>query len=193
MSLSDKSQTFIDVGTEAVRGSGRLLNRPDVRAALFVSPALLVLGLAEVGSGGVGSILVHPVRTLVYVGQGYLVARFVKQASGSPSDLLRLSMRSAALGWLISFIWSGLCLLVLGAMTAGLFLAILPIAFAAHIVSIVFNMILTPLAARIAYRHGGSRLVLLLVLVAGIAIVVAVVTAIAVMGLLVWIGASLLS
>lgn len=183
-----------EVAAAAVQSTRSVFGRPDVKAALLVSPALLVLGLFEVGTGGFGALLVHPLRTAVYIIQGYVLGKHVRRrADFGEADLIGLGVRSAALGWLISFVWSGLCLVFMGAMTGGLFFATLPLAFAAHVVSILFNVVLTPAAARMTYRHGGKRLLLTLFVFAIVAAITAVVIAGTLIALLVWLGASILS
>lgn len=184
-----------DEAARVARAGMRLLRslRPDVKAAAFVFPAILVMALAEVMSAGIAIVVIGPIRVVIYVVQGYLVARFASQDERFRSrDLLRLGVFSALISWTMGLAWAGLSLVLVGAMTAGVMLVAFPVNLAIHLGAIIFNMIFTPAAALIADRWGGRRLAAGLVALGCLGMVVVAVLIAAAVVLVGWAGMSLL-
>lgn len=171
-----------------------VFQRPDVKAALVIGPVLLAIGLFDVMTGFIGTLVSSFVRAIIYATQGYLVAKFVARSDAfDESRLVRLAMVSAVMAWLISAIWALLCLGALGAMSGGLAFALIPIFLGSHLVSIIVNVVVTPVAAKLAYRHGGAQMAARLGCVALAGMGVTALLGAGVIGFLVWLGIELFS
>lgn len=106
------------------RGGGFASGLPGpLRAALFVSLALLVLNAITFLTAGTGAALSLPLLGLVYLGCGVLSAYLSAEAGESPASIVAGAMGGAAL-WIISFVVNIVLTLLLGAPSLGLSLLV---------------------------------------------------------------------
>lgn len=106
------------------RGGGFASGLPGpLRAAVFVSLALLILNAITFLTAGTGAALSLPLLGLVYLGCGALSARFSAGSGESLAPIAAGAAGGAAL-WVISFVANIVLTLLLGAPSLGLSLLI---------------------------------------------------------------------
>ncbi len=132
--------------------------KPDVRAALLVSPAIVLIELLSSLAPVVGYAVTFPLALVVYLVQGFLVGRLAKNGGISePVSAMRLGALSGLwTGLLLSNAVSLIVLLVAAPLSLGAFLLGLPAILAASLLDICLNVLISALGAWLYALLGGK-------------------------------------
>ncbi len=135
--------------------------KPDVRAALLVSPAIIIFELLTSLLPVLGYVITFPLALATYLIQGLLVGWLVKKEAGStplkPSRYLRLGAVSGV--WTSVFVSNAVTLIVLFITTTaslGALLLALPVTLGASLLDICLNVAISALGAWLYAQLGGK-------------------------------------
>lgn len=135
--------------------------KPDVRAAILVSPAVILFEMLSSLVPVAGFTITFPLALATYLVQGLLVGRFVKTgattAPSSPIVYIRLGALSGV--WTSAVVSTAVTLIILVVATPfslGAFLLGLPAILAASLLDICLNIGLSALGAWLYAQLGGK-------------------------------------
>jgi hypothetical protein len=134
---------------------------PDVRAALLVSPAIIIFELLSSLLPVLGYLITFPLAIATYLIQGFLVGRWAKTEPGQAPLKPLLYLRLGAISgiWTSVFVSNAVTLITLVVVTPaslGAYLLALPAVLAASLLDILINVGVSALGAWLYAQLGGK-------------------------------------
>ncbi|MCL4562433.1 MAG: hypothetical protein M1281_17700 [Chloroflexi bacterium] len=167
--------------------------RPDVRAALVVSPVVVILEILSDVIPGIGYVLTVPIAVVTYYVQGVLAGRYLREdpryANAGAGEYARRGALSA--------VWTGIVLsnavtlidfVILTPLSFGAILIGLPLVLASSLTDMVLNLVFTTLGAWLYGRLGSHRMWGISCILMGIVVIFTFILGVAAAVGLVWVG-----
>ncbi len=167
--------------------------RPDVRAALVVSPVVILLEILSDVIPGIGYALTVPIAIVTYYVQGVLTGRYLRQdpryVAARPGEYARLGLLSAVwTGVVLSNIVTLIDFVVLTPLSLGAILIGLPLVLASSVIDMALNLALTTLGAWLYGRLGNNRIAGVSCVLMGMMVFFACILGAAATAAIVWAG-----